>query len=90
MAKSKDERTSHTKSTATQDYRGPERRAPSADGDEPKLSKRIRFDTKGNPVWEVRVETPGRRADDDTVDLLKCLEPDELTLADDDEKTGTE
>lgn len=90
MANDKDETNPDPKSVATQDYRGPERRARSADASEPKLSKRIRFDAKGNPVWEVRVETPGRRADDDTVDLLKCLEPDELTLADDDEKTGTE
>jgi hypothetical protein len=34
-------------------------------------------------VWRVRVDVPRRRKDDDTIDMLKRLEVDSLSLADD-------
>ena len=66
-------------------YGGPDRRDPEAP--EPKVSRTIRFDAKGNPVLEVRADVPRRRDGDDTIDLLKCLDADALDLAieDDDE-----
>jgi hypothetical protein len=47
-----------------------------------RLFTEIRFDAKGNPIWEMRATLPRRRADDDTVDLLKCLDIGSLSLAD--------
>ena len=47
-------------------------------------SSRVRFDEKGNPVFEIRTDTPRRRKDDDTIDLLKCLENESLSLEEDD------
>ncbi len=47
---------------------------------------KVRYDAKGDPVWEWRVEEPRRRQDDPTLDMLKALECEELRLVDD---TGT-
>lgn len=77
----------------TAEYEGPERRR--RPSDEVDIRREIRFDAKGNPVWEVRVDTPRRRKDDDTFDLLKCLDADDLSLKleedgdDDDDASGT-
>lgn len=61
-------------------YRGPDRRT---EGDaEAVLEKRITHDAKGDPVLEVRITSPRRRQDDDTVDQLKCLDADSLSLDD--------
>ena len=43
----------------------------------------VRYDAKGDPVWEWRVEVPRRRCDDTTVNLLKCLDSGTLSLAED-------
>lgn len=64
--------------SAPEEYSGPERRKRPADAID--VRREIRFDAKGNPVWEVRVESPRRRRDDETFDLLKCLDADELSL----------
>ncbi len=45
----------------------------------------IRYDAKGDPVWEWRVEERRRRQDDPTLDMLKALDCQELTIA---EETG--
>lgn len=65
-------------------YRGPDRRDP-RNTDDSQVSRQIKFDEKGNPVLEVRVDVPRRRQDDNTIDLLKCLDADalKLTLEDD-------
>jgi hypothetical protein len=65
-------------------YRGPNRRAASADdGHRDQPSGTVRFDDLGNPVWEVRVDIPRRRDGDDTIDLLKCLDNSLLSLEED-------
>lgn len=64
------------------DFAGEDRRDHDAEQDE-QIESRVRFDAKGNPVWEVRTDVPRRRKDDNTVDLLKCLDDDSLALADD-------
>lgn len=82
MPSSKNSRTSDP-DTATS--RTVDRRSKVAENEEDQeASSRVRFDAKGNPVFEIRTNTPRRRKDDDTIDLLKCLENDSLTLADDD------
>jgi hypothetical protein len=43
----------------------------------------VSHDAKGNPVWRMSTDVPRRRQDDDTVDLLKCLDVEDLSLADD-------
>jgi hypothetical protein len=50
----------------------------------------VRFDAKGNPIWEVRVDTPRRRENDDTFDLIKSLDIESLSLSDEEpeEETG--
>ena len=60
-------------------YRGPDRRDPD-NTDDSQVSRQIKFDDKGNPVLEVRVDVPRRREDDNTIDLLKCLDADALNL----------
>lgn len=62
---------------------------PTIDGDErrrrnEKLATRtdVDRDAKGNPVLKIRVESPRRRKDDDTVNLLKILDVDALSLED--------
>ena len=68
---------------------------PGSDRRKPKLAAKpatrseVTFDAKGNPVWEVRVEAPRRREDDDTVDLLQILDSDELSLQDEEPETRT-
>ena len=47
----------------------------------------VEFDAKGNPVWQVRVDSPSRRQDDDTFDLLKCLDVEGLSLSDEEPAT---
>ncbi len=62
------------------DYDGPERRKAQCAPEH-----RIRFDAKGDPIWEVRTDhIPRRREDDDTINLLRCLVPESLSLEDDD------
>jgi hypothetical protein len=61
-------------------YRGPDRRDPN-NTDDALVQRNIKFDAKGNPVLEVRTDAPRRREGDDTIDLLKCLDADELKLA---------
>jgi hypothetical protein len=65
-------------------YRGPNRRDPN-NTDDSQVSRQIKFDDKGNPVLEVRVDVPRRREDDNTIDLLKCLDADGLKLQLEDE-----
>ena len=65
-------------------YRGPDRRDPEH-GDDSKVERTVKFDAKGNPVLEVRTDVPRRRGDDDTIDLLKCLDADALNLTLEDE-----
>jgi hypothetical protein len=60
-------------------YRGPDRRDP-RNTDDSQVSRQIKFDDKGNPVLEVRVDVPRRREGDNTIDLLKCLDADSLNL----------
>ena len=61
-------------------YRGPDRRAPAKDSDPSEFDVEVRFDAKGNSIWEMRTTIPRRRTDDDTLDLLKCLDIDSLSL----------
>jgi hypothetical protein len=42
----------------------------------------VTYDAKGDPVWEWRVDVPRRREDDSTIDLLKCLDVNDLRLED--------
>lgn len=50
---------------------------------------KLTYDAKGNPVWEWRANAPRRRQDDSTIDMLKCLDSETLTLAEDpDEDRG--
>ena len=49
----------------------------------PEAHRAIKFDDKGNAVLEWTIDTPRRRQEDDTIDLLECLDPDGLSLADD-------
>jgi hypothetical protein len=69
-------------------YRGPDLRGtePEDEADMPAPSKLgdVKFDAKGNPVLQIRADEPRRRKDDDTIDLLKRLELESLSLADDD------
>jgi hypothetical protein len=65
-------------------YRGPDRRAPDQ-ADNSKVERTVKFDAKGNPVLEVRTDVPRHRADDNTIDLLKCLDADALNLQLEDE-----
>jgi len=67
-------------------YRGPDRRDPEQ-ADTPKVERTVKFDAKGNPVLEVRTDVPRRRGDDNTIDLLKCLDADGLKLALEDDVT---
>jgi hypothetical protein len=42
-------------------------------------------DDKGDAIWEWRVDVPLRRDEDETINLLKCLEDVDLELADSDD-----
>ena len=50
----------------------------------------VGFDAKGNGVWEWKTEEPRRREDDPTIDLIKCLDIDALTLAEDSDQEPPE
>ncbi len=65
-------------------YRGPDRRDPDQ-VENSTVERTIKFDAKGNPVLEVRTDAPRRREDDNTIDLLKCLDADALKLEVEDE-----
>lgn len=85
MPSNDDKPSSSEPEVVTPTYSGPDRRKNDSDDDQ-RLRKRVRFDDRGNPVWELRVDdVPRRRKDDSTVDLLKCLDPDSLSLVDDDD-----
>jgi hypothetical protein len=62
------------------DYRGPDRRDPNANEDTVELVGSVSFDVKGDPVWQTQVRTPRHREDDDTIDTLKHLDQDSLSL----------
>jgi len=62
----------------THRYRGPDRRRADNDYPDEEISCQIMSDTKGNPVLDVRTNVPRRRKDDRTIDLIKCLDADEL------------
>jgi chorismate-pyruvate lyase len=65
-------------------YRGPDRRDKETEEKlDDVLSRQIRFDAKGNPVLDVRTNVPRRREEDDTIDLLKCLDNSQLSIEDD-------
>lgn len=69
------------RAVVTGDYQGPDRRK---EKDLTKPEHRLGFDAKGDPVWEVRADgIQRRRSNDDTVNLLKCLVPDSLSLEED-------
>jgi hypothetical protein len=74
-----------TKSTEKPKPDGPERRKK----EKTRPTGTVRFDAKGNPIWEVRVDTPRRREDDETFDLIKSLDIDNLSLSDDEPKDET-
>jgi len=74
----------------TAGYRGPDRREPDADQDPGKPTGNVSFNETGNPVWQMRAEVPRRRQDDDTIDMLKCLDLDSLSLEDEDSLPGEE
>ena len=64
-------------------YRGPNRRENSSlDPAEADLSAEVSFDSKGNPVLDIRTDASRRRTDDETLDLLKCLENSSLSIDD--------
>ena len=85
MPSSKDKPSSCDPKTATSRVRGPDRRSESGKQEEKlRTSSTVRFDEKGNPVLEMRAAAQRRRKDDDTIDLLKCLDDESLSLADDD------
>jgi hypothetical protein len=65
-------------------YRGPDRRDPDQK-ENSRVERTVKFDAKGNPVLEVRTDVPRRRGDDNTIDLLKCLDADALNLQIEDE-----
>jgi hypothetical protein len=65
-------------------YRGPDRRDPDQ-VENSRVERTVKFDAKGNPVLEVRTDVPRRREDDNTIDLLKCLDADALKLQLEDE-----
>ena len=55
---------------------------------EPQLA--IRFDAKEYAVLEWNIDSPRRREEDDTLDLLECLDPDDLALTDEVDATANE
>lgn len=86
MPSSKDKPSSDGRNTTAPRPGGVDRRSESAKQDKkPQTSSGVRFDEKGNPVFEIRANVPRRREDDNTIDLLKCLDDESLALADDDD-----
>ena len=67
-----------TAPVVTRRYRGPDRRLSHKNTED--VAVDVRFDAKGNPVWEMRATGPRHRKDDDTLDLLKCLNVDSLSI----------
>ncbi len=74
--------------TATPRHSGPDRRGRHDPADD--VAVDIRFDAKGNPVWEMRTTVPRRRQDDDTFDLLKVLDVDSLSIAEESQAGPTD
>ena len=68
--------------TAT--YRGPDRRKLKIHNGESKPKARVWFDERGRAILGFTDDTPRHRADDDTLDYLKALDPGSLSLEDDD------
>jgi hypothetical protein len=73
---------------STPTYRGPDRRDGIADDEFEVLGGDVSFDVKGDPVWRARVEAQRRRRDDQTIDTLKCLDAESLTLEGEDSFQG--
>lgn len=63
-------------------YVGEERRR----GENNPESGNVRFDDRGNAVWEMP-DVPRRRGDDDTLNPIRCLDIADLSLVDDEPKT---
>lgn len=59
-----------------------------ADNEDEILGVDVSFDDKGDPVWRARVEAKRRRRDDETIDTLKCLDVESLTLEGEDSFQG--
>lgn len=66
----------HKTGRRPQEYPGPERRRSSRTRAHTKLD----FDARGNPILDVRVDTPRRREDDDTLDAIECLDIERFSL----------
>ena len=73
---------------STPTYRGQDRRDVIADDDIEVLGGNVSFDEKGDPVWRARVEAPRHRRDDETIDTLKCLNAESVTLEGEDSFQG--
>ena len=85
MPSSKNKPISCDSKTSASRVRGPDRRDESEEQEEKlQTSSSVRFDEQGNPVLEIRAAVQRRRKDDNTIDLLKCLDDESLSLADDD------
>ena len=61
-------------------YRGPNRRDDNQDDTLAEVAREVRQDDKGNPVLDMRTNASRRRKDDDTIDLLKCLDAEDLEV----------
>lgn len=79
MSKLPSDRFAANAKVVSRTYRGPDRRSPDQDA-AGNVERTVKFDARGNPVLEVRTDVPRRREDDRTIDLLKCLNADELEL----------
>ena len=49
----------------------------------PRAEASIGHDDRGNAVWNLHVTTPQRRKDDEEINPIDFLDPDELSLKDD-------
>jgi hypothetical protein len=67
---------------STPRYRGSNRRDPNAADETVEIAGVVTFDAKGNAVWQTGAAVPRRRRDDGTIDSLKCLDLDSLSLQD--------
>ena len=84
MSSEKKPRFAENSEVETFRYRGPDRRDNETEEQlDDMLSRQIRFDAKGNPVLDVRTNVPRRREEDDTIDLLKCLDNSQLSIEED-------